>query len=72
MVLWLVEKGRFAAVLVMRRYLKLAARWCEAHDMMNTRWIDADDDALPFDKRALRVKWPHPDNLRVWPEPSSD
>ena len=72
MVLWLVEKGGFPAVLVMRRYLKLTARWCETHNVMSARWIDADDDELPFDKRALRVNWPHPENLRLWPEPSTD
>ena len=69
MVLWLTGKKRFPALLVLRRYLKLAAQWCETHDTMITPWIRADDQILPFDKRALRVTWPQPPELRLWPEP---
>lgn len=69
MVLWLVSKNRFPAVLVFRRYLKLAARWCEENDLMDTPYIDVPDDLLPFDKRSLRVQWPALSMHRLWPEP---
>ena len=55
MVLWRVSKGRFPAVLVFRRYLKLAARWCEDADLMDVPWKDLPDAAIPIDKRALRI-----------------
>lgn len=70
MVLWLVSKGRFPAVLVFRRYLKLAARWCEDKDMMDVPWDDAPDADLPFDKRALRVEWSALSEIRLWPDPA--
>ncbi|MCY3789933.1 MAG: HNH endonuclease [Gemmatimonadetes bacterium] len=69
MVLWLVSKGRFPAILVFRRYLKLAARWCEDAKLMETSWADVPDASLPFDKRSLRVKWPEPSVHRLWPDP---
>ena len=69
MVLWRTSKQQFPALLVLRRYLKLAARWCETHDVMITPWIRADNQILPFDKRALLVKWPQPRELRLWPKP---
>lgn len=52
MVLWLVSRDQFPAILVFRRYLKLAARWSEDANLMNTAWIDVPDDVLPFDKRS--------------------
>ena len=70
MVLWLVSKHRFPAILVLRRYLKLAARWCEDADLMDTPWADVPDAALPFDKRSLRVNWPELSAHRLWPDPS--
>ena len=69
MVLWLIAKKGFPALLVLRRYLKLAAHWCERHNAMLTPWIRANDQILPFDKQALRVKWPQPRELRLWAEP---
>ena len=58
MMMWLVSKNRYPAVLVLRRYLKLAARWCEEANLMNASWSEAPDTALPFDERALRIEWP--------------
>ena len=72
MVLWLVSKGRFPAILVFRRYLKLAARWCEDADLMDTSWADAPDASLPFDKRSLRVQWPELAVHRLWPDPPAE
>ncbi len=69
MVLWLASKDRFPAILVFRRYLKLAARWCEEADLMDTSWSSVPDAALPFDKRSLRVNWPALPVHRLWPDP---
>ncbi len=68
MVMWLVSKDRFPAVLVFRRYLKLAARWCEDANLMNRSWADVSDALLPFDKRSLRVHWPELSVHRLWPD----
>ena len=69
MVLWLVSKHRFPAILVFRRYLKLTARWCEDADLMDTPWADVPDASLPFDKRSLRVNWPELSAHYLWPDP---
>ena len=71
MVLWLVSKGRFPAVLVLRRYLKLAARYCEDAGLIDSAWADLVDDELPFDKRSLRVEWPPLAAQAIWPAPDS-
>ena len=70
MVMWLVSKDEFPAILVFRRYLKLGARWCEENDLMDAAWADLPDAAVPFDKRSLRVQWPSLSELRLWPDPS--
>ena len=69
MVMWLVTGGRFPAVLVFRRYLKLTARWSEDAGLMDVPWDDAPDDLL-FDKRSLRVDWPPLSEHCLWPESS--
>ena len=69
MVLWLASKGRFPAILVFRRYLKLAARWCEDANLMDTPWDNVPNATLPFDKRSLRVQWPKLPVHRLWPSP---
>ena len=69
-VLWILAQGRFPPIVVVSRYLKLAAAWCDAHDLMSLRWIAVRDAGWPFDKRSLRVRWPnHPGDHHLWPEP---
>ena len=58
MVLWIHAQGKFPPILVMSRYLKLAAEWCDAHNLMNIPWNTAGDAAWPFDKKSLRMNWP--------------
>ena len=70
MVLWLTSKGRFPALLTFRRYLKLAAHRCESASLMAIPWADVPETSLPFDKRSLRVKWPPPRMLDLWPDPA--
>ncbi len=72
MLLWHMSKDRFPAVLVLRRYLKLAGRSVEDANLMDTRWIDVPDDRLPFDKSALLIEWPtlESQRLRLWPDPT--
>ena len=69
MVMWLVSKGRFPAVRVFRRYLKLTSWWCEHNDVMDLPWGIVPNSTLPFDKRSLRVKWPKLSEQCLWPSP---
>ena len=44
---WHVRKGRYPRRAVLRRYVKLAWRWCERDGQLDRRLDDADD--MPFD-----------------------
>lgn len=68
MVIWLVSKGRFPALLVFRRYLKLAARFVDGARLMDVPWEGVRAADLPFDKQSLRQKWPALSDIRLWPD----
>ena len=72
MVAWLTDKSRFPAILVFRRYLKLAARWCEKAGLMDVPWDGIPQADLPFDKRSIRVEWPVLSTHRLWPDPGDN
>ena len=50
---WHVRKERFPHRAVVRRYIKLAWRWCERHDRLDRPVDDAGE--MPFDLHALAV-----------------
>ena len=48
---WHIRKGRYPQRAVVRRYVKLAWRWCERHDYLDRSLGEAGD--MPFDLQAL-------------------
>ena len=48
---WHVQKGRYPRRAVVRRYIKLAWRWCERNGRLDRTLDDAGE--MPFDLRAL-------------------
>ena len=48
---WHVRNGRYPRRAVLRRYVKLAWRWCERDGQLDRRLDDAHE--MPFDLRAL-------------------
>ena len=72
MVMWLVSKDRFPAILVFRQYLKIAARWCQDANLMHTSWDETPATSLPFDRRSIRVEWPPLSMHSLWPDPPSE
>ncbi len=67
---WMGRKGRFPALLLLRRYIKVAARHCEEQAVMDTP-LDSLDTAqdMPFDVRRLPLELPPLDALTLWVRP---
>ena len=73
MLAWMRWKGRFPALLVLRRYLKIVARYCDENGHMDTLLERLGDDSdMPFDVRLLPTKYPPLETLTLWVEPDDD
>jgi hypothetical protein len=59
---WLSERSEFPALLLLRRYLKLAIEIGHARNAMNTPLIEAPE--LPFALAAIPKAYPQPSQLR--------
>jgi hypothetical protein len=63
---WKAMKGDFPAVLVLRRYLKIVARHCDAEGCMDPQLSRAGDLGLPFEVALLPTVFPPLVELRRW------
>ena len=71
MLAWMQAKGRFPPILLLRRYIKIVAQYCEDHGRLDTALDRLDDEpAMPFDVRNLPTKFPPLDELVLWVYPS--
>ena len=70
MVAWMFSKGRFPPILLLRRYLKLVARYCERHSLMNVPVANVSSYDLPFEVLLLPSEFPQPADLTLWVLPS--
>jgi hypothetical protein len=61
---WLAERESFPSLLLLRRYLKLAAEIASAADAINAP-LDS-PPSLPFSLKAIPVSFPPPAKLRLW------
>lgn len=66
---WTSAKGVFPSVLLLRRYLKIVAKYCNENSYMEIRLEDASDLALPFDARLLPTRFPPLQKLKLWVHP---
>jgi hypothetical protein len=69
MLSWLISKGKFPAILLLRRYIKIVARYCDQRDLMDMNLQDVCDMDLPFDLRLLPYKYPPLPELKLWVNP---
>ncbi len=70
---WMAVKGRFPPLLLLRRYIKLATRYCEAHDYLDVPLENiVSETAMPFDLRLLPLNYPPLNELTLWAQPQSD
>ncbi len=67
MLAWLAARGEFPPLLLLRRYLKLAIRHCEDHDVLNVPPDKA--IGLSFAPDAIPHSFPAPGGLMLWQVP---
>lgn len=67
---WMAAKRQFPPLLLLRRYVKIMARYCEAHELLDLP-LDGLDGAppMPFDVRWLPTSFPPLDRLTLWVRP---
>lgn len=69
---WLSLKERRPSVLLLRRYLKLVARYCSENNLMDVPLSDAVQLQLPFRLSSLPYKLDNPERLELWVAPLPD
>jgi hypothetical protein len=68
---WMKVKCRFPSVLLLRRYIKIVARYCERQGCMDVHLAETQALALPFDLRLLPTHFPPLNGLQRWVYPST-
>ena len=67
---WMAAKNRFPPLLVLRRYIKIVARYCEENGRLDSALDRLDGEApMPFDVRLLPIRYPPLDTLTLWVYP---
>ena len=71
---WMQRKGTFPAVLLLRRYVKIVARYCEEHDLLDEPLTKVSAMDMPFDVNMLPYSFPPLGELVLWrmPEEGQD
>ena len=71
MLVWMERKGKFPPLLLLRRYIKIVARYCEREGIMDLPLDRLDDGVdVPFDVRLLPTKFPPLEDLELWIYPA--
>jgi len=69
---WMIFKNRFPPLLLLRRYIKIVARYCERHSYLDTPLDKLDEGpAMPFDIRMLPIRFPPLNELTLWIHPKT-
>lgn len=63
---WMWEKDKFPPVLLLRRYMKLVARYCDRMGCMDLPLEKSTQMDLPFNLGKLPAKFPPLAELRLW------
>lgn len=69
MLVWMAFKGKFPPVLLLRRYMKIVALYCEEEGIMELDLEDVKQRELPFAIDLLPYKFPRLSTLRLWVYP---
>jgi hypothetical protein len=69
---WMRSKGSFPPILLLRRYMKIVAHYCEQNGYMDEELSAVDDLHLPFDLRLLPMELPPLSDLRLWVYPDEE
>jgi hypothetical protein len=60
---WMIYRGEFLPLMIIRRYLKLIFSYCETNDLLDKRIDDLVDLVLPFKIDLLPTNFPNPNEL---------
>ena len=66
MLVWATSKGFFPPILLLRRYIKIVARYCDARGYMDTELERFSELDAPFDVRLLPTTFPPLAELTLW------
>ena len=66
---WLESKGWHPSILLLRRYIKLVARYCDENSLLDMSLVEMTNQGLPFDIMALPYKIDDLENMVLWVEP---
>jgi len=66
---WSLNKGRFPSILLLRRYTKLIARYCEQEGLLELPLAEALEHQLPFQLQLLPYTFPDLVSLVLWVSP---
>ena len=69
MVEWTLSQGSFPPILLLRRYMKLVARYCEQNGLMDADLCGVGEKEIPFDLRKLPTAFPPLSELKLWVYP---
>lgn len=69
MLAWMRSKEDFPSILLLRRYLKIVARFCERQNYMDTQLSAVHALGMPFDLLLLPTEFPPLAELRLWVHP---
>lgn len=72
LLVWFMSRGAFPPLLLLRRYIKIVARFCEQHGMLDTPLDKANEIAAPFDVNLLPTRFPPLRELRLWIYPDEE
>ena len=69
MLAWATTKGFFPSILLLRRYIKIAAKHCDQNGYLDVNLDKTVELDMPFDLGLLPIKFPPLPELRLWVEP---
>ena len=71
MLSWIISKDMFPSILLLRRYMKIVARFCEDNGYMDMGLSEVAEVDTPFDIYLLPTKFPPLKELTLWTYPSA-
>ncbi|MDF7826249.1 HNH endonuclease [Pontiellaceae bacterium B12227] len=70
MLSWLLDKDDFPSILLLRRYIKLVARYCESKNLLDEKLEEVLKTNLPFSLERLPYTFPPLQDLKLWIYPT--
>ena len=60
---WMIYRGEFLPLMIIRRYLKLTFNYCLENDLLDKNMTDLQEIELPFKIELLPLSYPNPNEL---------